>query len=472
MKKKILSVLLAFTMIFSLVSCGSKTTEKEENPEVDTLVESSTEANEATEDAIGESTEPDATTDDTTPKDKANISFTWWGNERRTWLTVAVLDKYTRQYPSVTFDPASYEWSDYWNQLYTMSETDELPDMLQMDYSYLEQYVNDGLLTDLTPYVESGLLDVSNVDPGILETGSIDGKLYAICAGVNAPALLYNRSLLDELGIAINDNMTLDEFVDISRQVYEKTGIKTALPYAASDNYLFFLMRAHGITEPFNEDSLNLSDAKVFLPGFRLYETGTEEGWIIGTEVYAELNVNVVEQSPLVLYTTPDTQSWCGFYWSNQMGNMIDAAPEGVEIGITTWPSDNPQKSNYLKPGQFFCVSSDAGENEKAAVEVVNYLLNSVAANEVLLGERGVPASSKVAANISPFLDNTGKTVTAYINNIVTPNCSPINPPIPDGAMQVYDYCNQLIDRILFGQISAEEAAVALYERGNEIMAQ
>lgn len=431
MKKKVLSLLMASAMIFGLAACG--------------------------ESGSGSG--------------KADMTFAWWGNQTRNERTQAALDLYSEQNPGVTFDTQPAEWNDYWTKLSTLAAGNSLPECIQMDYSYLKQYVSAGLLVDLQPYVDSGVLDVSKVDPGILESGSVDGKLYAICAGVNAPSLFYNKTLLDSLGITVKDNMTLAEFQDVARQVYEKSGVKTDLPYAAGDNYLPFLLRSHGTTQLFTDNALNVPDAESLLPGFEIYETGTKEGWIIGADVHAELTSNSVEQSPLVYYSSEATQSWCGFFWSNQLSAMVAAAPEGMEIGITTWPSDVPQKSNFLKPSQFFSVSAHAGDNEEAAVKVVNYLLNSVEANNILLGERGVPASSDVASAISPKLDATAQTVTAYINNVVTPNCSPISPAIPDGANEVYDYYNQLVDKVLYGQITSADAAKELFEKGNEIMA-
>lgn len=456
MKKKVLSLLMASAMVLGMAACGS-----------DAPASGSSAASGSA--ASGAAASDSSAGSSQTSKEVA-MTFTWWGNQTRNERTQAALDLYSQQNAGVTFDTQPAEWNDYWTKLSTLAAGNSLPECLQMDYSYLAQYVSADLLVDLTPYVESGVLDVSKVDPGILESGSIDGKLYAVCAGVNAPSLLYNKTLLDELDITLKDNMTLDEFTEVARQVYEKSGIKTDLPYAAGDNYLPFILRAHGINQLFNEDSLNVPDAESLVPGFEIYETGTKEGWIIGADVHAELTSNSVEQSPLVYYSSEATQSWCGFFWSNQLSAMVAAAPEGMEIGITTWPSDDPGLSNFLKPSQFFSVSKDAGENEEEAVKVLNYLLNSVDANEILLGERGVPASSEVAAAISPLLDETAQLVTAYINDVVTPNCSPISPAIPDGANEVYNYYNDLVDQIHFGKITSEAAAKELFEKGNIIM--
>lgn len=456
MKKKVLSLLMASAMVLGMAACGS-----------DAPASGSSAASGSA--ASGAAASDSSAGSSQTSKEVA-MTFTWWGNQTRNERTQAALDLYSQQNAGVTFDTQPAEWNDYWTKLSTLAAGNSLPECLQMDYSYLAQYVSADLLVDLTPYVESGVLDVSKVDPGILESGSIDGKLYAVCAGVNAPSLFYNKTLLDELDITLKDNMTLDEFTEVARQVYEKSGIKTDLPYAAGDNYLPFILRAHGINQLFNEDSLNVPDAESLVPGFEIYETGTKEGWIIGADVHAELTSNSVEQSPLVYYSSEATQSWCGFFWSNQLSAMVAAAPEGMEIGITTWPSDDPGLSNFLKPSQFFSVSKDAGENEEEAVKVLNYLLNSVDANEILLGERGVPASSEVAAAISPLLDETAQLVTAYINDVVTPNCSPISPAIPDGANEVYNYYNDLVDQIHFGKITSEAAAKELFEKGNIIM--
>ncbi len=458
MKKKALALTLSAVMAFGLAACGNSGTQSA--PAADAPA-----AAEETKDAAATEAAPAA------EGEGANLTFTWWGNQTRNERTQAALDLYSEQNAGVTFDTQPAEWNDYWAKLSTLAAGNSLPEVLQMDYSYLKQYVSSGLLVDLTPYVDNGTLDISNVSDGIIESGSVDGKLYAIAAGVNAPSLLYNKTLLDENGITVKDNMTLDEFMDLAREIYEKTGVKTDMPYGAADNYVPFIMRSKGVTQLFNDDSLNVDSEDAFVDYYKIYETGTKEGWIIGADVHAELTANSVEQSPLVYFSSPATQSWCGFFWSNQMSAMVAAAPEGEEIGITTWPSDDPKASNFLKPSQFFSVSRDAGANEEEAVKVVNYMTNSEDANKILLGERGVPASSVIADAISPLQDETAQTVTAYINNVVTPNCSAISPAIPEGANEVYDYANQLLDKVLYGQMTAEEASAELFKQGNEIMA-
>ena len=457
MKKKALALFLAGAMVMGLTACGSQAPAADSSaPAADAAAPAATEAAPAADAAAS--------------ADGLNMVFSWWGNQTRNERTQASLDLYSEQNPGITFDAQPSEWADYWTKLSTAAAGNALPDLAQMDYSYLAQYVSSDLLVDLTPYVEDGSLDVSGISQSIIDSGSIDGKLYAVAAGVNAPSLLYNKTLMDELGITVKDNMTLDEFYAVAREVYEKKGIKTDMPYQSSNNFLPYLTRAEGTVRLFNEDSLNVADASAFNTYFSVYETGAKEGWIVGADVHAELTSNSVEQSPLVYFSSEDTQSWCGFFWSNQMTAMVAAAePLGIEIGITTWPSTNPKASNFLKPSQFFSVTRDA-QDPATAVKVVDFLTNSVEANEILLGERGVPASSVVAEAILPKQDETAKIVTDYINNVVTPNSSTISPAIPDGATEVYSEIDLLVDEVLYGEMTAQEASEAAFAKGNEIM--
>lgn len=455
--KKVLSILLVCSMIMVLFTACKKET-----------AVTTTESSDASASTTESSTVTEATTDATATPSDVKLVVSWWGNQTRNERTQALLDLYTSQNPSVTFDGQFAEWADYWNKLATASAGHSLPDVIQMDYKYLQQYVSNDLLVDLTPYIDNKTLDLSNVESGIVQSGSVDNGIYAVCIGVNAPALLYNKTLLDENGIAIKDNMTMDEFIALSREVYEKTGYKTNIAYNNGDNFIEYLLRGQGI-QLFKDGKLGAASAEDFIPFFQIYETGIKEGWHVDPSVFAEITIGSVEQEPLVYGNDPSVRSWCAFFYSNQLTAVQNAAPEGTTIGITTWPSADPKASNYLKPGQFLSVSKDS-ENPEEAVKILNFFTNSVEANDILLGERGVPASSVVAEAISDKIDEQSKQVTTYINDVVALNCSTINPPAPDGASEVFALIDQIEEQLCYGVIDATEAAKQLFEEGNAIL--
>ncbi|MDD3335190.1 MAG: extracellular solute-binding protein [Eubacteriales bacterium] len=397
-----------------------------------------------------------------------NLTVAWWGSQTRADVTQAALKLYASENENVVFDGQFFAFADYWNKLATAAAGHTMPDVIQMDYKYLSQYVSNGLLADLTPYIEDGTLDVSGVDQSVLDSGKVGDGLYALCIGINAPSLIYNKTLLDANGIAIKDNMSMEEFVALCREVYEKTGYKTNICYNNGTTWAEFQMRAKGIVL-FQEDKLGGTQEDLE-EIFSIYEQGIKEGWHVEPSVFAEVSIGQPEQEPLVYGSTPASMSWCAFYYSNNMTALQNAAPEGVELGITTWPSDEPQKANFLKPAMFFAVTVDSKAPE-AAAKFLNYWTNSVECNKTLVGERGVPVSAAVAAEIKDSMSAVNQTVVNYINNVVTPNCSVINPPVPSAASEVYQLIYQLQEKVCYGAITAQEAAAELFEQGNAIMA-
>ncbi len=402
----------------------------------------------------------------------AALTFAWWGNQVRNERTQSALDLYTQQNPGITFDGQFSEWADYWTKLATASAAHNLPDIVQMDYKYLSQYVENGLLVDLQPYVDNGTLDVSNVSESILDSGRVGDGLYAICIGVNAPAMLYNKTLLDENGITVKDNMTLDEFIALSKEVYEKTGYKTDAGYGGGENFIDYTIRSQG-QQLYSEDgkSFGIDSAEDFEPYFSFYEQGVSEGWMLGSEIYAERALGTVEQSPLVYGSSPETMSWCYLAYSNQLSAYQKAADaSGITLGITTWPAQDPKLANYLKPGQFISATVDS-KNPDEAVKLINWWTNSLECNQVLLAERGIPASSVVAEQLNPQLDALTQIASAYVNDVVTDNCSTISPPAPEASTPLLDMYDQLQEAVCYGQLSAKDAAQQLFEQGNAVLA-
>lgn len=388
-----------------------------------------------------------------------NILVTWWGNQTRNERTHNALELYASEHEGVSFTEVPNSWDDYWKKVAADIQGDSI-DVMQMDYQYLNQYSQNGLLLDLTPYVASGALKIDDVNEGIITSGKVGDGLYAVCIGVNAPALLYNKTLLADNGIEIKDNMTLDEFLALSREIYEKTGYKTNIGYG-TDMVFGYVLRGYDI-DLFKDGKLNITaeDAEKF---FSLYETGMNEGWLVTSDVFAETSVGTVEQDPMIYGSDPENMSWCAFFWSNQVTAMQNAAPEGMEVGITTWPSADPVKSNYLKPSQFFSVAAKT-QHADTAVDIVNFWTNSVPANEILLGERGIPASAATAAGIADKLDEVNQKVVAYINDVVSPNCSTVPAADPAGASEFYNLVDELQEELCYGMTTAADAAARLID--------
>lgn len=405
---------------------------------------------------------------DTSPE-PVRLSVAWWGNQVRDERTLQVLNLYARDNPGISFDGYYWEWSNYWDELAAAVAGHTMPDIVQMDYKYLRQYVDKGLLVDLTPYVQDGTLDLSDCNQNLIDTAKVDGGLYSVAAGTSSPALLYNKTLLDENNIRIKDSMNMEEFLALCREVYEKTGYKTNINYRNNEQVIEYLLRAEGIVM-YEEGKMGGESAEPYIRYFRLYEDGIKEGWHMAPSVFANRTVSSVEQDPLVYGGEPGERSWCAFNYNSMYVAMKNAAPQDMEIEMALWPSDHPESSNYLKPSLFWGISTDCRDPDEAA-KVLDFFTNSVDCNKILLAERGVPVSDKVAEAIEPeFDENTRKTVK-FVKELVEPVSSMINPPLPNGASEVNELLNQLEEKVCYGEMTAEEAGRQLYEQGSRILA-
>lgn len=391
------------------------------------------------------------------------LNVAWWGGQGRNANFEAALDLYKTQ-TGVTIETQTNGFSDHVTSMSTAGASGDLPEMFMLQSSYMGNFIEGDMLVDLFPYVESGALDLSKVPEGVIATGVMDGKLYGICAGVNAPALVYNKTLLDAHGIEIKDGMTIDEFCQKCAEINEKTGVKTAVTNWTT--MVEYLARGRGY-HMYENGQLGVSGAEDLVPYFSILERGLKEGWLIDYSIIA--NAMDVAEQPLVTGAEPQFSSWCAFYYSNQVEALQNAAPEGIELAITTWPTDNLTGSNYLRQAMCWCISAQS-ENIDEAVALLNWWTNSVDAQTCVAGEPGVPTNSEVATAITPILSAASQKAFTYVTEVVTPACSPANAPASAGFSEVDVLIGELNEMVSCGMMTAEEAAAQLYEEGTAIM--
>src|SRR5690606_24193212 len=114
----------------------------------------------------------------------------------------------------------------YWEKLAAMVAGNNMPDVLQMNFGeYLTQYASKDVLLDMKPLTESGVLDVSKVNDGLMASGVANGKLLGIPLGMNALTVIYDEQMLIDAGAKLPDiSWTWDDWKAIAEAVHAKTG--------------------------------------------------------------------------------------------------------------------------------------------------------------------------------------------------------------------------------------------------------
>ena len=431
MRRRFLATTLAALLAAaSLAGCGSKSQNTDTQTTGATSAAETTKAGSDTQAASG---------------DKVTLNLTWWGNQTRNDVTKKAADLYMSQNPNVEIKVEFTDWSGYWDKLSAMAAGGNMPDIVQMDYSYLNQYQKSGQLADLSEFISNGTIDTSKVPESIIESGSIDGKCYAISLGSNAPMMVYDKAIVEKAGVTIPEQPTIEEFYDISKTIYEKTGTKTyfdgginmmQIVARTNDSHLFDELKDG------KEDSMKLH--------FDNVEKFAKAEFSISADLLAEKNPDVVETKPII-----DSTTWNDFSYSNQYISISSSA--GRDLGITMYPTTKDAKSQpmYLKPSQFFSVS----ESSK----------NKAEANDILLAERGIPINSDVADEIKPKTDAVAQNVFDYIAK-VSEIATPIDAPDPAGKGEVEALGKTVVEAIRYGDATGDDAVAQFVPEAKRIL--
>ena len=80
-----------------------------------------------------------------------------------------------------------------------------------------------------------------------------------------------------------------------------------------------------------------------------------------------------------------------------------------------------------------------------------------------------MPASTAVTDYIYDLVSETEQESFAYVTDVITPNCSPINPPDPSGMSELNDTLKKAVEKVSYGESTPEEAAQEYYDKGIEL---
>lgn len=394
--------------------------------------------------------------------EEITIRIAWWGNQLRNDGTVAMLNAYMEEHPNVKIEAEFTDWSGYWDKLATQAASNNLPDIIQQDYMYIAQYHAKGQLASLTEQIKAGNLNVDDVSESILATGSFDGELYALCAGVNAVGMLYNTNLAKQAGVEIPLRLTYQDVMDLNAKIFAATGVRGMTPAGGGSMQMMCRDVGELYLDP-KTNTIGASEATV-LKYFKQIKDTIDSEWAVSVDVMQEDTTAGVENSSL-----STRKSW-NFYpgGSNQMAAY--EAPMKDTLGMVMYPTvaDATQESMYLRPSQFFSITSSSAHKEEAA-RIIDYFTNSERAQDILQAERGVPVSSKMAEYLRPQLKDVQQRVFAYIAE-VTKVGVPFDPPQPNGTSEVNKLLDDLTDLVRYGEISPEDAAARFLPEAQNIL--
>ena len=355
----------------------------------------------------------------------------------------------------------------YWETLATQSVGNNLPGIVQQVTDQYAGYINNGLLLDLTPYVESGALDLSDCDEAYISGGNYKDGLYGVSLGTNVMTVMYNADLFEAAGVEPPKmGWTWSDFVQTARDIYAKTGVQTENIALGMPRYLLETMiRSKG-------QSLYSEDGKGF--GFD-DETKAQIVQVI-QDCYDLTQEDVfVDPGDQLLWKDNSERALCtgeaamGMNWSSQFSNFSGYYNLNLEMATQPLFDGATEKGMYLRPAQFFSVTKDCPDPE-AAAKAISFFINDKGANEILNGERGIPAAKAIREELKGKASDTEKKVYDFMDAVID-YCRDADPAEPSNSRQCVEVLNNNVSEVMYGQMTAQECVDSWMEQSLAILA-
>lgn len=209
---------------------------------------------------------------------------------------------------------------------------------------------------------------------------------------------------------------------------------------------------------------MGFEDANLVARVFALMENSINEGYGLSGEGYT--GVQTVEQCPIV-----SGQAWNEFIYSNQVVALQEAMGDH-ELGIAMNPEfdDAVAPGAFVKPSVMISMGSQGTEAEKQkSAEFINYILNSVECNEILLGERGVPINSNVREAIYDKVDDVTQKTFDFIDLVAEHSSAPEQID-PSAGQEIDVNAQRMRDEVLYGKKTAAEAGQEWMEMAQKLL--
>jgi multiple sugar transport system substrate-binding protein len=406
---------------------------------------------------------------------KVELKIAWWGSQLRHESTIKVIELYQKLNPnvSITYEFAAFD--DYWTKVTTMAAGGQLPDVMQQDYSRFAEWQKRGLLEPLDAYVANKSLDLSDVAKPILDSGRLDGKLYAVSLGSNSYAMMLDTDAFAKAGVPLPaQDWTWDDLEKIALQLHQKLGIYgigggfevEELAWKSTqlaNGKTLFAPDGKSLGYSEKDDAVLVNTLKMLQ---RLIKAGAAPSYAEYLATFGGASKNV--QMDAIVTGKAAIES----VWSNQVVAVSTAAGPGRHFAVVHLPrlKKGGTAGNFLKPSQFFSVSSQS-QNKIEAAKFISFFTNSIEANKILNAERGVPVAGKVRNALKEDVSPVMKEIFNYLDRVAK-DAAPTPPPEPARYADILSnvYVPIIREQVFYDKISPEEAVKQLRAKATEIL--
>lgn len=309
--------------------------------------------------------------------DSETLTFMFRGGEDEKKAYQATISEFEKN-EDVKVKIVATDADQYATKLQAAISGGKVPDVFYVEQGSVMAYVDNGVLQDITKYVENSDFDLDNIwDYGVNsyrydgeKVGS--GPIYGLPKDVGPFALGYNKKMFEEAGIPLPDKdkpYTWDEFVEVSKKLTKDTNGDGTLDQWATGFNVNWSLQAFVWSN--GGDWANEAKDKVTIDTPEFAEA---------LQYFADLqNVHKVTPSIADAQTLDTYQRWMNgeiAFFPVGPWDMSTYAKLDFEYDLMPWPAGKTGKSATYIGSLGIGVSSSTKNPEKAA-KLVEYLAAS-----------------------------------------------------------------------------------------------
>ncbi|UFU02556.1 extracellular solute-binding protein [Ruania suaedae] len=384
------------------------------------------------------------------PDEQISLTVTWWGNDDRAERYEQAIDLFEEEYPNITVQPAFQAWEDYWTARATEAAGQSLPDVLQMDLSYISEFGSRGQLLDLTPYV-GGELDMSEMPDSLLASGQIGGEQFGIPQSTNTLALFYNPAIVESLGMEPpSADQTWQEYVDWAAEAADAGASEDPTLYGTGDFtgvlWLFVQHLVQEGQEVFTEDGEIAFSEQDVIDWLNLVQPLREADQMLPAERATQLE-------PLGGFTANEAAT--EFSWDNFLaGYLADSGAETIEM-LPLPVGSSGDRNQFFKPSMLLSAGANT-ENPEAAAAFIDFITNDAEVGAIFGTSRGVPATETARSQLD--VEGVDAQVIGYEEEWAD-EITESTPVLPQGFGSIEAEWLRLAEELGYGNITVEEFA-------------
>lgn len=403
--------------------------------------------------------------------DKVVITMAWWGSQTRHDRTVQAIELYESLNENIDIQYEYYSYDDYFTKLNTLVASDQVWDVFQLGGNfptYIDKiyYLND--------FIESGVVDTTKISDAYLKiTQDTEGNQIGLSNGLNTYGIAYDPAMFTAAGAELpTENWTWDDYAEAATKITEKLGHFGSSSFTSSEfmagcsSYI----GQQGEVGEYGFFNLELTDVgfddpAMLVPYIEMRAEMIKNGSY--PDAGAEAEITNIENDFLVTGEAAMT-----LVAVNQFPTIYDICKEeGRTLALAPLPrvTEDGPSGLTIQSSQMLCVSQDSAQKEEAA-KFISWFQNSTECNDILLGERGIPINEDVREKLSANATEGQKIMYDYVSLVGTFEApEKVNVLSPAGQEEVVANYRNYIQQVVFGEITAEEAAEKTYNDAKAI---